>query len=267
LQAQFIQSELEPSIDPSVEKRTHKYVNGLDPRIDPIQYGSIRVRFKPRSMDQRLDRNVDMEAYDAQSDKRLWSIRFDNDVPEIVAADGDRILLVMDRESESGTGEAGRNRSKLLRTSDEIHQLFKEQGTLVEVIANRTGAVEHAFVAPQLSSFRREERTAALFGNLLAVYGNSNNTAVYRVSDGSRLFAFFGRALAGDDGLGLVAATNRPQELTIYSVADGAARLNVKLDHNILAARYVPGQKKLLVLTATQHVYEVDLSALLPAQR
>ena len=206
-----------------------------------------------------------MEAYDAASEKRLWSIRFDYDVPQIVPADGDRILLVMDRQSPAGVSEAGRSGAKLIRTSDEIKQLFNEQGTLIEVISNRTGAVEHAFVAPQLSSPRREERTAALFGNLLAVYGNENNTEVYRITDGARLLAFFGRALAGDDGLGMIAATNRPQELTVYNVADGASLLSVKLDHNVLAARFVPKQNQLLVLTATQQVYKIDLSGITPA--
>lgn len=265
LQAQFINYELKPSIDPTVDKRTHKYVYGMDSKGDPVRYGSIRVLFKPRTIEQRVDGDVDMEAYDALSEDRLWSIRFDHYVPTVVQADGDRLLFVMDRESETGSSEAGRNRAKLIRTSDEIRQLFKEQGTLIEVISNRTGAVERAIVAPQLASFRREERTAALFGNLLAVYGNNNDTAVYRISDGTRLLAFFGRALAGDEGLGMVAATNRPQELNVYSVANGKTLMSVTLDHNVLAARFVPERKKLLVLTARQHVYELDLSGIVPA--
>jgi len=116
-------------------------------------------------------------------------------------------------------------------------QLLDEQGTLIEIVSNRTGAVERAIAAPQLTSSRREERTAALFGSLLAVYGNNNNTVVYRTSDGTRLLAFFGRALAGDDRLGLIASTNRHQGLTVYDVADGKQRLSVTLDQNVLAAR------------------------------
>jgi len=115
-------------------------------------------------------------------------------------------------------------------------------------------------VTPQLASNRREERTAGLFGNLLAVYGNNNNTVVYSASDGARMLAFFGRALAGDEKLGMVAATNRPQELSVYDVRTGHLLASVILDQNVLAARFVPDQKQLLVLTATQHVYRLDLA-------
>jgi hypothetical protein len=74
--------------------------------------------------------------------------------------------------------------------------------------------------------------------------------------------AFFGRALAGNESLGMVAATNRPQELNVYDVATGKKLMDVMLDHNVLAARFVPGEKQLLVLTATQRVYKFDLSGL-----
>jgi hypothetical protein len=137
--------------------------------------------------------------------------------------------------------------------------LSSEKGTLIEIVSNRTGKVARAMVAPQLASDRREERTAALFGNLLAVYGNNNNTVVYRVSDGVRVVAFFGRALAGDDKLGLIVATNRPQELTVYDVSDGKPLANVMLDHNVIAARFVTDKKQILVLTATQHIYRLSL--------
>jgi hypothetical protein len=262
MQAQFIHRELKPSIDTNIDRRTHKYLYGLTSIGDPVQYGSIRVRFKPRGMEQRIDQNVNMEAFDALSEARLWSTRFDFQLPEIVPADGDRLLFVMDRQSVTGGAEAARNRKKLIRTSDEAKQLFTEQGTLIEIVSNRTGVVERALVAPQLASYRREERTAALFGNLVAVYGNNNNTVIYRASDGARLLAFFGRALAGDEALAMVAATNRPQELTVYDVANGRPLATVTLDHNVLAARFVPQQKQLLVLTAAQHVYRLDLDSL-----
>jgi hypothetical protein len=262
LQVQFIHHELKPSIDTNVDRRTHKYVPGLSRAGDPVQYGSIRVRFKPRGIEQNIDQNVDLDAYDAQSETHLWSTRFDYHVPQIVPADGDQLLFVMDRQSATGNAEASRNRKKLIRTSDEIRQLFNDQGTLIEIVSNRTGAVERAIVAPQLAFWRREERTASLFGNLLAVYGNNNNTVLYRTSDGARLLAFFGRALAGDDRLGMLAATNRAQELTVFDVANGKPLVSVTLDHNVFAARFVPEQKELLVLTATQHVYRLDLRGL-----
>lgn len=263
LQAQFIHHELNPSIDVNIDKRTHKYARALTHLADPVQYGSIRVRIKPRSVEQSIDQDVDLEAYDALSEAHLWTYHFDSHLPEIVPADGDKLLLVMGRRGLTGETEAARNHKQLIRTSDWSRGFLDDRGTLVEVVSNRTGKVERAIAAPQLPAGRGEEQAAGLFGNLLAVYGNHNNTVIYRASDGARLLAFFGRALAGDDGLGMVAATNRPQELNVYDVATGKQVLGVTLDHTVLAARFVPGEKRLLVLTATQHVYRVDLSGLI----
>ncbi|MGB7266076.1 MAG: hypothetical protein WBC92_11230, partial [Terracidiphilus sp.] len=74
----------------------------------------------------------------------------------------------------------------------------------------------------------------------------------------------FGRALAGDDTLGMVAATNRIQELNIYDTAHGKLLAHYLLDQAVIAARFVPERKQLLVLTATQRVYGIDLSGLSP---
>jgi hypothetical protein len=104
-------------------------------------------------------------------------------------------------------------------------------------------------------------RSAALYGDLLAVRGNSNNTVVYRTTDGARLFSFAGRALEGDAGLGLIAASNEPQDVTIYEAASGKELRHVTLDNNVLAARFIPATKQLLVLTATERVYTLDLPA------
>jgi Peptidase family M48 len=142
LQVQFIHHELKPSIDTSIDKRTHKYALGFTSAGDPVQYGSIRVRLNPRGMQQSVEQNVDLEAYDAASEARLWSTRFEFDLPGIVPADGDRLLYVMDRESPTGLAEASRNRKQLIRSSDAIKQLFNERGTLIEIVSNRTGAVE-----------------------------------------------------------------------------------------------------------------------------
>lgn len=34
----------------------------------------------------------------------------------------------------------------------------------------------------------------------------------------------------------------------------------IMLDHNVLAVRFVPGEKQLLVLTATQYINKLDLT-------
>jgi hypothetical protein len=266
LQVQFVHHELVPSIDLNIDKRIHKYTPALTAIADPVQFGSVRTRIKPRGVAQNLNEDVDLEGYDASSEAHLWTMHFDFTLPQLVPTENEKLLIITDRESRAGLSELSRCRGRVVKTSDRTRQLLDPQGTLIEIVSNRTGKVEQAVLAPQMPSTRREERTAALFGKLLAVYGNNNDTSVYRTSDGKRMLGFFGRALAGDEMLGMVAATNRVQELTIYGVATGKELASLKLDHAVLAAHFVPETKELLVLTATQRIYRINLAPLMKQQ-
>jgi len=164
----------------------------------------------------------------------------------------------MDRRSLTGARELDHNKKLVVRASDEYKEL-EERGVVVEVISRRTGEPERLVEAPETNSGGRDERIANLYGDLLAVRGSSDNTVVYRVSDGARLMAFFGHAIAGDAEMGMIAATNRPQEVTVYEVATGKQVARVTLDHYPLAARFIPEKRQLLVLSATQRVYALDL--------
>ncbi len=262
LQARFIDHELEPGIDESIDKRMHKYTRRMTSVGNPIQYGSIRIQIKPLAVNQAVDSDVDLEAYDAKTEAHLWTNHFGDNLPQIVPVDGDKILLVMDRQSGTGIGDTSHYRKQLVQTSDMPREFLYRKGTVIEIVSNRTGVVERVVIAPQISSWRREERTANLFGDLLAVYGNNNDTSIYRTTDGKRLLGFFGRALAGDEQLGMVAATNGPQELMIYDLASGKKIASFMLDHFVLGARFVAATKELVVLTATQNVYRFNLQAL-----
>jgi WD40 repeat protein len=260
LQARVAGRELKPARDPRIDRRTGKVTPTIGIATEDIQYGSVVVRYKPLEADQELYFNVAIEAVDATSGNPLWSRRFPNNPPMLQDTYCDQLLLLMDRRSLTGGAELDHNKKLVVRTSDEFKEL-DERGLVVEVISRRTGIPERLVVAPETSSGRGFERTASLFGDLLAIRGDSNTTVVYRLSDGARLLAVFGRAIAGDVGLGLIAATNRPQEVTIYEVATGKQVQRVTLDNEVLAARIIPEKKQLLVLTATQRVYALDLPA------
>ena len=73
------------------------------------------------------------------------------------------------------------------------------------------------------------------------------------------MLAFSGRAIAGDEGLGMIAAANRPQEVVLYETSTGKEVKRVTLDNTVFTARFIPEKKQLLVLTATQTVYALDL--------
>lgn len=230
LQAMIAGHELKPAKDAVIDRRTGKVAPTLSIATEKIQYGSVVARYKPLEADQELHFNVEIAAEDAASGNPLWSRRFPNNPPALLDTDGDQLLLLMDRRSLTGGDELDHHKKLVVRASDEYKEL-EERGLVAEVISRRTGEPERLLVAPETSSGGRDERTADLYGDLLAVRGSSHNTVVYRVSDGARLLAFFGHAIAGDAGMGMIAAANRPQEVTVYEVATGKQVARVTLDH------------------------------------
>jgi DNA-binding beta-propeller fold protein YncE len=76
-----------------------------------------------------------------------------------------------------------------------------------------------------------------------------------------RTGAFYGRAIAGDGKLGLIAATNRDQDVIVYDAATGKELKRMTVDQLPRAARFIAAKNALLVLTANQRVYTIDLPA------
>jgi hypothetical protein len=174
--------------------------------------------------------------------------------------DGDALLLMMDLGWQTATDETAHTGDKFIRASDKKGE-WLPVGTLVEVLDGRTGEVRRQIAVPQYSreDFTADSRSAELYGDYLVVYGNYNNSTIYRVSDGKRMGAFYGRAIAGDRKLGLIAATNREQEIVLYDATNGKELKRVVVDHLPRAAKFIPDKKALLVLTADQRVYVIDL--------
>jgi hypothetical protein len=258
LQARVAGRELKPALNVRTDMKIGKVAPALSIAAEKIQYGSVVVQYMPLEKDQKLTFNARIEAMDAASGNLLWSRRFPYTPPIVVDTDGDQLLLLMDRRGFTGGEEVDHNKKLVVRTSDEYKELA-ERGLVVEVISRRTGAPERLIVAPEVGFGSSDERMAALYGDLLAIHGENNDSVVYRTSDGARLLAFSGHAIAGDASMGLIAASNRPQDVTVYDVATGKKVASVTLDHFVLAARFVPEKKQLLVLTATQHVYTLNL--------
>src|SRR5271157_4640685 len=123
------------------------------------------------------------------------------------------------------------------------------EGLLIEILSARTGEVEKAFATPLLPADQvfSDERFANLYGDYLVVHGNANNSVIYRTTDGTRTGAFFGRAIAGNGKLGLIAATNHDQEVILYDAATGRELKRVTVDEFPLAARFIPEKGVLLV--------------------
>lgn len=242
------------SLDPATKKATEgakfeKYQSissGVLATIEPLQQGYFGA-----------DWDTMLHVSDPMTGKELWSKKFPHNTPAVYGTDGDALTIVTNLRSETGESEEGHNGAKIVKTSDTMREWI-QSGLLVEIVDARTGEVQRVVHSPTRPS-EEDERWTDLYGDYLAVHGNVNNTVVYRVSDGKRTAAFFGRVLAGDGKMGLLAVNNRDQEMIVYNTANGAEVLRVTLDHLPRAARFIPATNTLLVLTATQRVYSIPL--------
>jgi WD40 repeat protein len=212
--------------------------------------------------------NIDLQVYDDKTGNLLWKRHFAKDAPDIWQEEPGVLILTFGMEKETAWDEIAH--SSPVMTSDETKE--KHQGTLVEMVDSQTGTVLRQLIAPEGSKVRwgsnsrwyessvTDDRTAAVFGDLVAVHGNENNTVVYDAKSGARLMAFWGQAVAGDAKLGLIAVTNREQEVTVYNAATGKELMHVALDHKVRAAHFVLEKKQLLVVTSNQTLYTLDVS-------
>jgi len=90
--------------------------------------------------------------------------------------------------------------------------------------------------------------------------GEHGNTVIYRMADGSKVGEFFGFAVATDAGAGLIAATNREDEILLVDEHSGKEIKRFTVGSPVRLARIVTGhQRALLVLTADQVVHRIGL--------
>jgi hypothetical protein len=259
LEAIQVEQELKPAGNGAIDRETGKAASSWIIGSRVVEIGDVIVEVKSRAgSPNELD--VDLAVSDAATRKALWSKHSTEGLPRILPADGGRLLLTMPWASKAREEEVRSHKDILIRTSD-ARKKDDDTGLLIEVVNSRTGLAERLILVPTAEPEAIRSTYVALYDNLLAVAGDHNNTTIYHENDGARLFSLFGTVLAGDGSLGLIAARNRPQELTLYSAAHGNQLGHWMLDSKILTARIVLEKKQLLALTATQHVYRLDLPA------
>jgi outer membrane protein assembly factor BamB len=225
---------------------------------------------------ERLDKdkslvNDELQAFDDKTGNSLWKKHFSKDTPLVSQQEPGVLVLFWGMEGETAWDQTLHS-SIVTKTADENKE--EHQGVLTELVDSQTGAVMRQIMSPEgaLSGWgkapgtysnRSDERNAKVYGNLVAVHGNERNTVVYDAKTGARLMAFWGHAIAGNSQLGLIAATNRDQEVAIYDVATGKELMHVTVDNVVRAAQFVPAKKQLLVVTSNQRVYTLDISGTL----
>jgi len=210
-------------------------------------------------------RNYEMQISDPVTGKLLWTRHFPNGKPGLYETDGDSLVIAHDLRTDEAAGEINAHTDKLVKSSDTLKEWIAS-GLVIEIVDAHSGEVQRVLQTPTRPAWEKDARWVDVYGNYAAVHGNLNNTTVYRLSDGVRTCAFYGRVFAGDGARGLLAVNNRGQEMIVYDASNGNEVKRVTLDHLPRAARFVASTNSLLVLTATQRVYTIPLPGALPAK-
>jgi WD40 repeat protein len=256
--ARYPKSHQKPGQNSMIDLKTGKVTEGPAWDRDQFLCGGVLVKTYKTDKKGNVESTPDMQVVDPATGAKLWSKKFPNGMPIVRRGDGDSLLLVWDYPND----EANREKNLLVKASDKKGE-WVERGLLVEVVGARTGELRRKIVVPERGpeDGSADRRGVSLYGDYLVVRGNQNNSVIYRITDGQRISAFYGHALSGDGKLRLIAATNHDQEVTFLDAATGKIVKQVTLDHFPRAARFVSSKNALLVLTATQRVYSIDLPA------
>jgi len=258
--AQYKETSQRPGQNYQIDLKTGKASEGAKFAIDQFQRGDVLVTFQPLDKSGDVGSNVNLQVADAITGAQLWMRHFPHEAPVVRQDEDGTLLMITDLLDEAAVQESKRAGAKLVKSSDNRSE-WVNQGLLIEAVDSHTGEIKRAVQVPERAGGGDEQRTANLFGDYLVVRGIANNSVIYRVSDGVRTGAFYGRAIAGDGKLGLIAATNRDQDVIVYDAAAGKELKRVTLDHMPRAARFIPARNALLVFTASQRVYTIDLPA------
>jgi WD40 repeat protein len=264
MQLQFLPSFQKPGTNLTMDPANGTQTAGASFQDEQFLVGGVLVYFK--HLDKGMNGtfwNLEMQVSDFTTGKVLWTRHYSRGRPQVSSTDGDSLVILYDRRTEDADSEISHHKDKLIKTSDVMKE-WLANGLVVEIVNAHTGEVEHILETPTRPVFRNDNRWVDVYGNYMAVHGNLNNTVVYRISDGVRTGAFYGRVLGGDGAQALLAVNNRDQEMIVYDAATGAEVNRAIVDHRPRAAGFVPSTHSLKVLTASQRVYTIPLSAPAP---
>lgn len=258
LHAQYQPANQQPGANYQIDLKTGKSTEAAKFAIEQFQHEDVLVNYEALEKSGTTTVNVNVHVADVATGKELWSRHYKNEAPDVEQAHDGVLVFSFEVSGDSGQDLIRHAGDKLVKTSD-FRSQWAPRGWLVEVVDSKTGATSKVVELPYLSGETTDSRWARVYGNTLVVHGSGNVSGIYRVSDGVRVGGFFGRVLAGDAKLGLLAISNHDQEMTILDAATGKRVKSVTLDQIPEEARFIPEKKELLVLTASQTVFTLSL--------
>ena len=222
------------------------------------QFGPVVIHLKPAKKDGSYWENVVMEVQDARTMALSWSMNFPKERPRYwVSPREGTMTLVWPAASKAAAADIKAN-AELAR---QMNALKEKQGDyLLKVVDLKKGEPLGEFLMETgKGSFRIRDVIAS--GDRVAVSDNQNRTLVYSLASGQQLGKVFGSWPALSTAGNLLCVENKDGLLELYDLTSFEKRQQYSFGGRLSLVRFSPDGKRLLVLSANQIVYLLDVSA------
>ncbi len=195
-------------------------------------------------------RNEDVELHDVRDGHLVWSHYFPKEVPTLSIESG-KVLLRWSLKTVAGRDEISKYPDLKKFTTDDDY--------LLEEIDLHNDSVSGKLVIPtHKGSFTVQHAFSQ--DDWVVVSASGNQILTYSLASGQEKGHFFG-ANPWVSQNGLLAVENEASQLSIYDLASSQLKRQYSFEDPILYKDFSPEGKRMLVFTAAQTAYILDLTA------
>ena len=225
------------------------------------QFGPVVVHLKPAKKDGSYWENVVMEVQDAKTMALSWSMNFPKERPRYWVSPREGTMTVVWPAASKAAAADIKANAELTR---QMAALKEKQGDyLLKVIDLKKGGPLGEFLMETgKGSFQIRDVIAS--GDRVAVSDNQNRTLVYSLASGQQLGKVFGSWAALSTSGNLLCVESKDGLLDLYDLTSFEKRQQYSFGGRLSLVRFSPDGKRLLVLTANQTVYLLDVSPTTP---
>ena len=222
------------------------------------QIGPYSLRRKPLGKENSLGENVTLSVSDSVTGAPLWSRDFPKESPFVFVNEYEGTMaLSWSVKSEHAKAEIKADP----RLRERMATLGEKDGDyFIQTVDAQTGKpASTLLIETGKGSFRITHMYAS--GDWLVVSDTTNRVLLYSLTTGEQKGKFFGRAPAVSKAAGLLSVSTERGQLTLFDLATGERRDRFDFAAPVSLAHFSDDGKRLLVLTADQTIYLLDLTA------
>jgi WD40 repeat protein len=222
------------------------------------QFGQFVINVRPAKKDGNYSENVVMDVQDARTMALSWTMDFPKERPRYWVSPREGTLTVVWPAASKAAAADIKANPELGR---QMAALKEKQGDyLLKVIDLKKSNILGEFLMETgKGSFQIRDVVAS--GDRVAISDNQNRTLVYSLSSGQQLGKVFGSWQALSTVANLICVENKNGSLELYDLTTFEKRQQYSFGNRLSLVRFSPDGKRLLVLTADQTVYLLDVSA------